>query len=99
MEKEGSLMAELESQQTTPGFRGELAPHGDANGIVPLSAPLAQTPSDPDDDRPVGGISIIPIPRREIARLHGTLRLSQLPRHKPTIVFDTGRQLRDSDDE
>src|SRR5262245_58038243 len=99
MGKERSLMAEFESQQTTTEFQGELPPHGDADGIEPLSAPLAQAPSDFDDDRPVGGISVIPIPRREIARLHGTLRLSDLPRHKPTIVFDTGRQFRDSDDE
>ena len=92
-------MAELESQQTTTEFPGKPAPHGDANGIGAFSAPLAQTPSDSDDDRPVGGISVIPIPRREIARLQGTLRLSGLPRHKPTIVFDASRQFRDTDDE
>src|SRR5215813_12446735 len=99
MGKEGSLMAELESRQPTPVFPGELAPHGDAEAIGALPAPLAQTPSDPDDDRPVGGISIIPVPRREIARLHGTIRLSELPRHKPTIVFDPARLSQDSDDE
>jgi hypothetical protein len=97
--KESSLMAELESQQTTAGFPSKPAPRGDASGIGALSAPLAQTPSDSDEDRPVGGISVIPIPRREIARLQGTLPFSGLPRHKPTIVFDTSRQSRDTDDE
>ncbi len=80
-------MAELESQQTPAGFLGKPAPHGDANETGAISASLARTASDSDDERPVGGISVIPIPRREIARLQGTLRLSGLPRHKPTIVF------------
>jgi hypothetical protein len=92
-------MAELESQQTTTGIPGRADPDGDANGIGAFEAPLAQTPGDSDDDRPAGGISVIPIPRREIARLQGTLRLSGLPRHKPTIVFDASRQRRDTDDE
>jgi hypothetical protein len=92
-------MAEVESQQTTTGFPGKPADRGDANGVGPFSAPRAPTPSDTDDDRPVGGISVIPIPRREIARLQGTLRLSGLPRHKPTIVFDASRPLRDPEDE
>ena len=69
-------MAEIESRQTTTGFPAELVPHGDANGTGAFSHSLAQTPGDPDDDRPVGGISVIPVPRREIARLEGTLRLS-----------------------
>jgi hypothetical protein len=92
-------MAELESQQTTTEFPGKPAHRGDANGIGPSSAPLAPTPSDTEDDRPVGGISVIPIPRREIARLQGTLRLNGLPRHKPTIVFDASRPFRDTEDE
>jgi hypothetical protein len=46
-----------------------------------------------------GGISVISIPRREVARLRGVLRLSELPRHKPTIVFDSCRQTRDTEDE
>jgi hypothetical protein len=92
-------MAERESRQTTAEFAGKPAPHGDGNGIEACSAHPAQTPSDSDDDRPIGGVSVIPIPRREIARLQGTLRLSDLPRHKPTIVFDPGRPFRDSDDE
>lgn len=92
-------MAELESQQTTTKFQGRPAPHGNPNSIGASSAHLAQSPSDSDDDHPVRGISVIPIPRREIARLKGTLRLSELPRHKPTIVFDAGRQFQDADDE
>ena len=92
-------MAEIESRQTTPEFPVEHAPHGDANGTGACLLSLAQTPGDLDDDRPVGGISVIPMPRREIARLEGTLRLSGLPRHKPTIVFDASRQFRASDDE
>ncbi len=92
-------MAELESQQPTAGFQGKPAGHGDPNGIGAFSASLAQSPSDSDEDRPVRGISVISIPRRAIARLIGTLRLSELPRHKPTIVFDSGRQFQDSDDE
>jgi hypothetical protein len=92
-------MAELESQQATTESQGKPAPCGDENGVAAFSAHLAQTPIDSDDDRPVRGISVIPIPRREIARLQGTLRLRELPRHKPTIVFDPGRQFRDIDDE
>jgi hypothetical protein len=92
-------MAERESQQTTTESQGKPAPHGDLNGIGAVSAHLAQGPTDFGDDRPVHGISVIPIPRREIARLKGTLRLSELPRHKPTIVFDAGRQFRDAADE
>jgi hypothetical protein len=61
--------------------------------------PLAGTSGDPAEDRPVGRISVIPIPRREIARLGGTLRLSGLPRHRPTIVFGASRPARDADDE
>jgi hypothetical protein len=92
-------MAEFESQQTSTDFQGELPSHGSSDGIGTLPAPRAQPPSDSEEDRPTGGISIIPIPKREIARLQGTLRLSELPRHKPTIVFDTARQFRDADDE
>jgi hypothetical protein len=92
-------MAEPDSQQITTGFLSDPAPHGDADAIGAFPAPPAQAPSDPDDERPVGGISVIPIPRREIARLEGTLPLSGLPRHKPTIVFDAGQRSRDDDDE
>jgi hypothetical protein len=92
-------MAELESQQATTEFPGKPAPHGDAEGIGTLSGAEAQTPSDPAQDRPAGGLSVIPIPRREIARLQGTLRLTGLPRHKPTIVFDASREFRDTGDE
>jgi hypothetical protein len=91
-------MADLENQQTTTEFQGKPSPHGDPNGIGACSAKLARSPSDSDDDRPVRGISVIPMPRREIARLKGTLRLSELPRHKPIIV-DSGRQFRDAGDE
>jgi hypothetical protein len=92
-------MPELEIQPTGTGFSGKSTPEDDANGIGAVSAPRTQTSSDSDDDRPVRGVSVIPIPRREIARLKGTLRLSELPRHKPIIVFDAGRQFRDIDNE
>jgi hypothetical protein len=92
-------MAELESQRTTVELPGKPVPHDDATGIAAGSANRAQTPIESAEDRPAGGISIIPVPRRQIARLQGTLRLSSLPRHKPTIVFDPDRQLRDSGDE
>ncbi len=92
-------MAEPDSQQITTGFPGDPVPHGDADGIGAFPAPPTRGPGDPDDERPVGGISVISIPRREIARLEGTLRLSGLPRHKPTIVFDAGQRSRDVDDE
>jgi hypothetical protein len=92
-------MAELESQQPTAGFPGMSGPHCDANEIGDFPGPLAPIPSDSDDDRPVDRISVIPIPRREITRLQGTLRLSRLPRHKPTIVIDASRPVRDTDDE
>jgi len=92
-------MAELESQQTTTEFQGEPAPEGDQNGVGAFSAHLAQSPSDFDDDRPVRGISVVAIPRRQVAHLKGTFRLGELPRHKPTINFDAGRRLRESIDE
>jgi hypothetical protein len=92
-------MPELENQHTPLGFEAKPTPRGDTNGIEVSSAHQAERPSDADEDHPVRGISVIPIPRREIARLRGTLRLGELPRHKPTIVFDTGRQHRDGDDE
>jgi hypothetical protein len=92
-------MAEPDSQQMTTGFLGDPVPHGDADRIEAFPAPPAQDPSDPDDERPVGGISVISIPRREIARLEGTFRLSGLRRHKPTIVFDAGQRSRGVDDE
>jgi hypothetical protein len=94
-------MAELESQHATTELQGEPAPQDDASGIGAFSAPMGQASSDFDDDRPVRGISVIPIPRREIARLQGTLRLGELPRHRPTVIFDfdAGGRLRDADDE
>jgi hypothetical protein len=91
-------MSERESQRATAEFARSPASHGDVGGIGAFSAPLAEVPSDPDG-RPAGGISVVPIPRREIARLEGTLRLSELPRHKPAIVFDASRPARDTDDE
>jgi hypothetical protein len=92
-------MAELEDQRTTTEFLGKPAPHGDAKGIGASSAHQAESPCDSDDDRRASGISVVPIARREIARLQGTLRLSELPRHKPTIVFDASREFRDTGDE
>ena len=53
---------------------------------------ISDASTNTDDVRPVGGISVIPIPKHEIARLHGILRLSELPRHKPTIVSKTWDQ-------
>ncbi len=91
-------MAELESRQTTTEFPGHPAAHGDAGGIGAFSVPPVPIPGDSDDDRPIGGISVIPIPRREIAPLKGTFRLSGLPRHKPAIVFDASRPSRDDSD-
>jgi len=92
-------MAELESQQATTELPGKPALHGDEKGTGVFSAHPAQTPSDSDDERPAGGISVIPIPSRQIAHLQGTLRLGGLPRHKPTIVFDASREFRDTGDE
>jgi hypothetical protein len=92
-------MAELESQQTNVPIPSESVSDGEANGIEAVLTNEARTPSDSDDDRPDHRISVIPMPRREIARLHGTFRLSELPRHKPSVVFDASRQLRDTDDE
>jgi hypothetical protein len=92
-------MAEPDSQQIPTGFLSDPVPHSDANGIGAFPAPPAPGPGDADDERPVGGISVIPIPRREIARLEGTLLLSGLGRHKPTIVFGAGQRSRDADDE
>ncbi len=91
-------MTERESHQATTEFAGHPASYGGVGGIGAFSAPPTEAPSDPDD-RPAGGISVVPIPRREIARLEGNLQLSQLPRHKPAIVFDAGRLDRDADDE
>jgi hypothetical protein len=92
-------MAELESQQTNAPTPSEPLPHDEANGAGTLSTHGMQIPNDSQDDPLKGGISVVPVPRREIARLHGTFRLSELPRHKPTIVFDASRQFRDTDDE
>jgi hypothetical protein len=92
-------MAEQESQPIVAGSPGHLTPHSGADVLGGLSVPLAPISAHSDDDRPVGGISVIPMPRREIARLKGTLRLTGLPRHKPTIVFDANRPPRDADDE
>ena len=91
-------MTERESHQATAEFAGDPASYGGVGGIGVLPAPPAEAPSDPDD-RTAGGISVVPVPRREIARLEGNLPLSQLPRHKPAIVFDVGRLDRDADDE
>jgi len=84
-------MAERESQQTTTDFPGGPAAHGDANGTGAFSGLPSPTPNDSDDVRPVGGISVVPIQRRELARLQGTFRSNGLPRHKPTIVFDASQ--------
>ena len=92
-------MAKLEGQSTATDFPGHPAFHGDADEIGAFPAHLARTPCDPDEDRPAGGISVIPISRREVASLQGTLRLNGLPRHKPTIVFGADRPPRDADDE
>jgi hypothetical protein len=92
-------MAKLEGQSTATDLPGHPAFHGDADEIGAFPAHPARTPCDPDEDRPVGGISVIPIPRREVARLQGTLRLNGLPRHKPTIVFGASRPPRDADDD
>jgi hypothetical protein len=92
-------MAGPDSQQIPAGFLSNPAPRGDANGIEAFPAPPTPESGDPDDERPVGGISVISIPRRKIARLEGTLRLSGLRRHKPTIAFDAGQRSRDADDE
>jgi hypothetical protein len=90
-------MAQLESQDRTAQFPVKPLPHEETGEIGAFSAPLP--PPSETHNQPGGGLSIIPVPRREIARLQGTLRLSGLPRHKPTIVFDTSRRLQDTDDE
>lgn len=92
-------MTDPESQQTVAGCPGDPTPHGAGDGFGIVSAPPVRIPDDPDEDRPVGGISVVPMPRREIARLRGTLRLGGLPRHRPTIVFDAARPPGDADDE
>jgi hypothetical protein len=92
-------MAEQESQQIVTGCPGNLTAHSGADALGGLSVPVTPISAHSDDDRPVGGISVIPIPRREIAHLKGTLRLTALPRHKPTIVFDANRPSQDADDE
>jgi hypothetical protein len=45
------------------------------------------------------GVVAIEIPREVIARLSGTLIVSELPERQPEIVFDHGRQFRDDEDE
>jgi hypothetical protein len=92
-------MAELESRHTPAETQGTPALPGDPDDIGAFSARLAHSPSDFDDDKPVSRISIPLIPRREIARLSGTFRLSELRRHKPTIIFDATRSFRDDVDE
>ena len=92
-------MAEQQSQPIVTEYPGDAAPDGGVNGLGASSVPLTPILGYSDDDRPAGGISVIPMPRREIARLTGTLRLSGLPRHKPTIVFGASQQSRDMDDE
>jgi len=92
-------MSVLDNQPPTSRIPREPASESDANGISPPLARRQQALGDSDDDRPVGNISVIAIPRREIARLSGTLRLSELPRHRPTIVFDGSRPIADPEDE
>lgn len=92
-------MVELESQETTTDFQAKPCHDTGLNSVGAAPASPAEPPSELDDDRPLRGISIIPIPRREIARLKGTIRLDELPRHKPTIVFDARQQFRDAVDE
>jgi hypothetical protein len=91
-------MAELESRHTPAETQGTPALPGDPDDIGAFSAHPAHNPSNLNDDQPVSRISIPLIPRREIARLSGTFRLSSLPRHKPTIVFDATRSFRDDVD-
>jgi hypothetical protein len=97
--EEWSFMAELENQQRPAEFPGNPAAHGDIKRIAGCSDNGAHNPNDSDDSRPAGRISVISIPRREIARLQGILRLSGLPRHKPTVVFDASRERGDTGDE
>ena len=92
-------MPELESQHTPLGVEAKPTPCGDTNGIEVSAAHRAEAPAMPTRTVRFTGSRGIPIPTREIAYLRGTLRLDELPRHKPTIVFDTGRQHRDADDE
>ncbi len=92
-------MAELKSQQTTAPVAENTDPCGVAGSLAALVEPATRDLTDSENNRPARGISIIPIPRREIARLQGTVRLSELPRRKPTIVFDSSRQTGDAPDE
>ncbi len=91
-------MPQRESHQSAADFVGNPASLGGATEMGAFSVPTAEAPSDVDDRR-AGGISVVPVPRREIARLEGTLRLDQLPRHRPAIVFDGRRPDGDTDDD
>jgi hypothetical protein len=92
-------MAELERKSIPPEYQETPGPHGATNGLTPSSHRSVEATEGADEDRPFRGVHALRIPRPVIARLTGTLRLSELPRHKPTIVFDTGRQSRDAGDE
>lgn len=91
-------MSQRENHQSAADFVGNPASYSSATEMGAFSAPPAEAPIDVDDRR-AGGISVVPVPRREIARLEGTLRLDQLPRHRPSIIFDGRRSDGDPDDE
>ena len=84
-------MAELKRQLTTSPIAENIDPCGVAGVLGAVLEPATRDSTDLDNDRPARGVSIIPIPRREIARLQGTVRLNELPHRKPTIVFDSSR--------
>jgi hypothetical protein len=69
----------------------------DGNGVTPAHS--LETSRGDDEDRPFRGVHVLRIPRPEVGRLMGTLRLSELPRRKPTIVFGSGRRSPDAGDE
>ena len=77
-------MAELE-HQTFPKDQNNISPPLDSEEVGHLSSELPQSLPD-DDDHTRHGISVIPIPRKVIASLKGTLRIGELPRHKPTVI-------------
>jgi hypothetical protein len=91
----------MEPSQSTPSVSEPVVstpgPLSEADGVTP--SPPLEAPSGVDEDHPSHGVQALRIPRPEVGRLTGTLRVSELPRRKPTVVFDAGRRSRDAGDE
>jgi hypothetical protein len=91
----------MEPSQGTSSVSGPVVntpgPLSGANGVTP--SPSLEAPSGAEESRTFHGVHALRIPRPEVGRLTGTLRLSGLPRRKPAVVFDAGRRSRDAGDE